>query len=101
MSDKVVRKVEYKNSSNPHYSFFCPGCRCGHVFETPKWTFNNDFYKPTIRASILIHENKENRKSSNDRYGHQCHSFVTDGMIQFLGDCTHNFKGQTVKLEPF
>jgi len=27
-----------------------------------------------------------------------CHSFVTDGRIQFLGDCTHNLAGQTVDL---
>ena len=27
-----------------------------------------------------------------------CHSFITDGRIQFLGDCTHELKGQTVEL---
>ncbi len=27
-----------------------------------------------------------------------CHSFVTDGQIQFLGDCTHKLAGQTVPL---
>lgn len=27
-----------------------------------------------------------------------CHSFVTDGRIQFLGDCTHALAGQTVDL---
>lgn len=27
-----------------------------------------------------------------------CHSFVTDGKIQFLGDCTHNLVGQIVEL---
>ena len=27
-----------------------------------------------------------------------CHSFVTDGRIQFLGDCTHKLAGQTVDL---
>jgi hypothetical protein len=26
-----------------------------------------------------------------------CHSFVRDGQIQFLGDCTHALKGQTVE----
>jgi hypothetical protein len=28
----------------------------------------------------------------------QCHSFVTDGKIQFLPDCYHSLKGQTVEL---
>ena len=27
-----------------------------------------------------------------------CHSFVTDGRIQFLADCTHALAGQTVDL---
>jgi hypothetical protein len=27
-----------------------------------------------------------------------CHSFVTDGKIQFLSDCTHALAGQTVAL---
>jgi hypothetical protein len=27
-----------------------------------------------------------------------CHSFVTDGRIQFLTDCTHAFAGRTVDL---
>ncbi|WP_241754456.1 hypothetical protein [Cupriavidus basilensis] len=30
-----------------------------------------------------------------------CHSFVTDGRIQFLGDCTHALAGQTVPLAEF
>lgn len=27
-----------------------------------------------------------------------CHSFVRDGQIEFLGDCTHSLAGQTVPL---
>lgn len=27
-----------------------------------------------------------------------CHSFVTDGFIQFLADCKHAMAGQTVPL---
>jgi len=27
-----------------------------------------------------------------------CHSFIRDGKIQFLGDCTHALAGQTVDL---
>lgn len=29
-----------------------------------------------------------------------CHSFVFDGEIRFLGDCTHALAGKTVPLEP-
>lgn len=27
-----------------------------------------------------------------------CHSYVTDGQVQFLSDCTHVLAGQTVPL---
>jgi hypothetical protein len=27
-----------------------------------------------------------------------CHSFITDGFIQFLDDCTHPLAGQTVEI---
>ena len=27
-----------------------------------------------------------------------CHSFITDGRIQYLGDCTHPLAGQTLDL---
>jgi hypothetical protein len=48
----------------------------------------------------LIFENPDYRKASNDRYGHRCHSFITDGKIEFLSDCTHSLAGQTVELKP-
>lgn len=81
------------------YIFECPGCKEAHmvrVFSSKPetgWTFNGDFEKPTIRPSILVNGNLE---CPNEP---RCHSFVTDGMIQFLDDCTHELKGQTVKLE--
>lgn len=91
--------------------FDCPGCEAGvHVLpvswlppgETiesehsaggPHWTFNGDFDRPTFAPSIL----------SRSEYGEKkeprvCHSYVRDGRIEFLGDCTHPFAGQTVDL---
>lgn len=32
---------------------------------------------------------------------HICHSFVRDGQIQYLGDCTHEYAGKTVDLPDF
>jgi len=88
------------------YLFFCPGCGCCHWFSssgrTPshpntineqlKWSFNNDFNKPTVRASILV-------RSGNEKGPTICHSFITDGKIEYLSDCTHELKGKTVNLE--
>jgi hypothetical protein len=54
------------------------------------WQFNGDVEKPTFTPSLLAF----NSPPPNGR----CHSFVKDGRIQFLGDCTHELKGQTVDL---
>lgn len=72
---------------------WCPGCKKAHIFDA-RWNFNGDMVKPTFRASMLVYEHK------NEAGYHQprCHSFVTDGQIQFLNDCTHELKGKTVDL---
>jgi len=79
--------------------FKCPGCgHCHGVWTNPAkpnemtgahWRWNGDRYKPTFEPSIL------------SRGEHTCHSFVRDGKIQFLTDCTHAMAGQTVDLPIF
>lgn len=54
---------------------------------TPCWTWNGDVQKPTLRPSIL-----------SRLTGVVCHTWITDGQAQFLGDCTHEFAGQTLDL---
>lgn len=51
------------------------------------WTWNASMECPTLRPSVLI-------KGHNFR----CHSWVNDGKVQFLGDSTHEFVGQTMEL---
>ena len=31
----------------------------------------------------------------------RCHSFIRDGKIQYLNDCTHEFAGKTVELPDY
>jgi hypothetical protein len=68
---------------------YCPGCKSGHLFDD-RWTFNGDMMKPTFMNSMLVNQSDEKTR---------CHSFVKDGMIQFLGDCGHELRNQTVPLE--
>jgi hypothetical protein len=56
---------------------------------TGNWTWNGDTEKPTLKPSIL------SRGGGGD---HRCHTFVNDGMVQFLGDCSHELAGQTLPL---
>ena len=67
----------------------CPACGDEHVFDS-RWTFNGDFDSPTFTPSMLARSGRK-----QDRV---CHSFVTDGSIRFLGDCTHEHAGKTLEL---
>ena len=56
---------------------------------TPCWTWNGDVDRPTLKPSILTRASEGWPK---------CHSFVTDGRIQFLPDSGHELAGQTLDL---
>lgn len=73
---------------------YCPGCKIHHglTIKHPTfkpWGFNGDYEKPTFTPSLLC---------NGDYPESRCHSFITDGHIQFLGDCFHELKNQTVEL---
>jgi len=75
------------------YMFNCPGCQEIHV-PNQAWGFNNNLDKPTLTSSILVNGTERSKARGRKR----CHSFVKDGMIQFLDDCDHALAGQTVEL---
>ncbi len=100
------------------YSFQCPGCKETHAIPTAPgqphcWGFNGDVERPTFTPSILARTGhylpgwkpphcwcnyNERFPDPVDYKCGVCHSFVTDGNIQFLSDCTHDLAGQTVPL---
>lgn len=108
---KILRSVE-----GGGLMFHCPGCGHNHVVyvgqgDGPRWGYNGNPEKPTFTPSILVQghqyeppvtpENLDEWKRNpwqQQRVNTVCHSFVTDGRIQFLGDCTHKLAGQTVDL---
>ncbi len=80
--------------------FWCPGCDGAHQVtigwgQSPSWGFNGDYEKPTFTPSVFVNPGRQNPDA------HVCHSFVREGEIQFLTDCTHELAGQTVPLQPF
>lgn len=97
----------------------CPACKTTHHLNTdpnnkPCWGFNGDFDRPTFTPSILersghfvgnrsaqdcIYCNDPEYKDCESPTCYLCHSFVTDGNIQFLSDCSHELAGKTVPLE--
>ena len=96
-------------------TFWCPGCKDMHHV-TKQWGI--DFASVTLEPSVLVttgHYAPQYNQGDDcwctynakhpDRPSHyacyRCHSFVRNGMIQFLGDCTHELANKTVKLQPF
>jgi len=82
--------------------FDCPGCGWRHRVTVgdgpgPRWGYNGNPDAPTFTPSVLV---TYDGPDADQDGGHPavCHSFVTDGRIQFLGDCTHALAGQTVDL---
>ena len=93
--------------------FHCPGCEEMHTVTVAPgpnpWGFNGDFDAPTFTPSILVHGVKPMTEEQYTKVmggtaveptPFVCHSLVTDGNIQFLGDCTHALAGSTVPLPP-
>lgn len=79
--------------------FYCAGCKMAHQINVgegpgPRWGYNGNPDKPTFTPSVLVTWTRFN-------VDQVCHTFVTDGRIQYLGDCTHDLAGQTIDLPPF
>jgi hypothetical protein len=91
---------------------WCPGCERPHHSEPnhlvgglhmlpvkgdgtkrPTWEFNGNLERPTLSPSIMTRYNLGETEVV-------CHSFLTDGVWNFLDDCTHQYKGQQVPMVP-
>lgn len=93
-------------------SFKCPGCGDQHTVPVPPhpraWQWNGSVDTPTLHPSLSVksgHYVSGHKKGDpcwcGTEYGFNCyicHSFIKDGRIQFLGDCTHALAGKTVNL---
>lgn len=72
-------------------------CPCHyHVYDS-RWRFINENYdRPTFRESYLV---RTYDPDDNTKVIYLCHSFVTDGMVEYKNDgTTHSLAGQTVPL---
>lgn len=89
VSENIMDGVKYHHTQ---YLYMCPGCGYEHAFglrtEGGHHEFNMDLENPTVSPSLV----------QNFTPGKMCHSFIRDGMIQYLGDCYHELAGQTVEL---
>lgn len=101
-----ARKYEHETSKGVDLGtkvwIWCPGCDAFHALiirstpaldalvssgKAPIWGWNGNLESPTFTPSYLVQSEAG-----------ICHSYITDGHIQFLSDCTHHLTGQTVEL---
>lgn len=90
----------------------CVGCGCKHAISVEPdpndakrtvWGFNNNYEMPTFSPSLMVRTGKyvpghEDYDDEGLGLSSICHSFITNGFMQFLPDCTHALAGQTVLL---
>ena len=68
-----VGKLNNSKGEFDNYYINCPTCKIMHYIPCSRWSFNNNFEKPTFKPSLkLTHPNN--------------------------GDCSHSLTGKTVEL---
>lgn len=92
-------------------------CPCGdvHAFDG-KWKFDGNVEAPTLHPSMMVRSGHyctgqqgqpcwcTYRKEHPEENLHEsiscyvCHSFVRNGVVEFLGDCTHKLANQKVPI---
>lgn len=91
--------------SGAHLLFECPGCggeMHGPLVEAQDgrgpWAWNGSLERPTLSPSVLVRWTRCDAETGLAIEEVVCHSFVRDGRIEYLGDCTHELAGRTVEL---
>lgn len=82
--------------------FYCAGCESPHSVAVnghrngngASWEWNGSITQPTFTPSLMV--TWLGGKGEHSKF--VCHSFVREGNIQFLQDCTHALAGQTLDL---
>jgi len=94
MGIKTGELFESDGISHRAWMVRCPACDAPHSFDK-RWTFvNGNHEAPTFTASMLVkfYEGDPKDPASN----RVCHSYLTDGVWNYLSDCTHAMKGQKI-----
>lgn len=107
LSLKLIRRTGYHLPSGSWtHAYWCPACEELHDFaveqsfsNNARWSFDGNVTAPSMVPSmnITVGPYPTDDESKPGRID-VCHYFLRAGNIQFLGDCTHAMKGQTVPL---
>lgn len=99
------RAVLMSYADKQRLAFRCPGCEAQHVCSVNgvgTWEWNGSLDRLTLTPSVNVTYNGDDAGQVRDDGSKAppavCHSFVTNGRIRFLSDCTHALAGQTVDI---
>ena len=114
----MPRITRWEGKEDAGWIFYCPGCQELHQYDK-RWTFNGDEAAPTFEPSLKYgpswrtpphwDPDKAPRNEGGslktredgrviDAIEWTCHLFLRAGKLQFLDDCSHGLRGQTVEL---
>lgn len=90
------------------YFHWCPGCQEMHILPD-SWNFNGNLEFPTFTPSfkhtghqIVVVEGHWTGEWVRDANGNTipscCHYILTNGQLNYCGDCTHSLSGQSIPL---
>jgi hypothetical protein len=105
---RLLRSASDSSGERSYLTFCCPGCRAYFadkgrglpmmerhqviVQGRGAWDFNGDLNKPTFTPSVLMNTWYWD-EAKQVKVPYICHSFVENGRINFLNDCTHALRG--------
>ena len=94
--ERIMAKIKQHPTDSPNAFWTTPAGT-----HNAKWSWNEDFEKPTVSPSILntcpcMVFDDETRISP-----WRNHIFIRDGKIEYLSDCTHALAGRTVDMVDF
>lgn len=98
--------VIVKLNKTGRVAYYCPGCKTLVYLNVdndgrPRWMFDGNFDKPTITPSVLQKVGPWGEcHDVPERIGKVdiCHTFVRNGQIEYLGDCTHELAGKNIPM---
>lgn len=109
--------TKLKSLGNGLVQFYCPGCEELHTIciEGPNaWGFDGNYEAPTVTPSVLVTSGHyvsthkpgdncwcdfESRTGRKSKFScKRCHTFIKNGVIEFLSDCSHALANQTISL---
>lgn len=91
-----MQKGKLRILNDGTHIWYCPACDTHHGGPINNsgpvsWDFDGDYENPTFSPSFLVRMPRADKVNV-------CHTFVRNGEIQYLSDCTHEMAGKTVKM---